>query len=75
MTNQARMKRGAMADNKNNRDARDQAAAEQQYELAYFAGKHNLAMDDARRVLEAVGRIREDADTRAELLKQKRPTR
>jgi hypothetical protein len=52
-----------MAVDKSNRDARDRATAEQQYELAYFAGKHNLAMDDARRVLEAAGRIRDDADT------------
>lgn len=64
-----------MADDRSNRGATDQAPAGQQYELAYFAGKHNLAIDDARRVLKAAGRIREDADTRAELLKQKRPTR
>jgi hypothetical protein len=53
----------------------DRVEAEQQYELAYFADKHNLAMDDARRVLDAAGQTREDADASAELLKQKRPTR
>ena len=64
-----------MADDKSSRDTQNQAMGERQYELAYFAGKHNLAVDDARRVLQAAGRIREDADMRAELLKQKRPTR
>jgi hypothetical protein len=67
-----------MADDKHeksNRGARDRAAAKQQYGLAYFADKHNLATDDARRVLEATGANREAADARAEGLKQKRPMR
>ena len=64
-----------MANDMSSRHATDRVEAEQQYELAYFADKHNLAIDDARRVLEAAGQTREDADARAELLKQKRPTR
>jgi hypothetical protein len=64
-----------MADDKSSRDTQNQSTGERQYELAYFAGKHNLPIDDARRVLQAAGRIRGDADMRAELLKQKRPTR
>jgi hypothetical protein len=36
-----------MADDKSSRDAQNRAAGERQYELAYFAGKHNLAMDYA----------------------------
>ena len=60
---------------KSHRNARDRAAADQQYGLAYFADKHNLATDDARRVLEATGANREAADARAEGLKQKRPMR
>jgi hypothetical protein len=60
---------------KSHRNARDRAAADQQYGLAYFGDKHNLAMDDARRVLEATGENREAADARADGLKQKRPMR
>lgn len=67
-----------MADDKHdksNRGARDRAAAKRQYGLAYFADNHNLATDDARRVLDATGASREAADARAEGLKQKRPMR
>ncbi len=39
-----------MADDKRKRDGRDRAkvAADQQYELAYFAQKHGLTADEAR---------------------------
>jgi hypothetical protein len=41
-------------------------AAEEQYEVAYFASKHGLTADEARRVLERAGRSREKADELAE---------
>jgi hypothetical protein len=56
-----------MADDKTNRGAQDRArvAAGEQYEVAYFAGKHGLTMEDARRIIQEAGPSRDKADEMA----------
>lgn len=53
-----------MADDKTDRGAQDRSrvAAEQQYEVAYFAKKHNFTLAEAVRIIEAAGPSRERAD-------------
>lgn len=41
-------------------------AAEEQYELAYFAKKHKISTERARNILDRAGRSREKADALAE---------
>lgn len=57
-----------MPDDKSIQDGRDRSkvAAEQQYELAYFAKKHGLTADQAREILHVSGPNREIADRMAE---------
>lgn len=57
-----------MPDDKNIQDGRDRSkvAAEQQYELAYFAKKHGLTANQAREILHASGPDRARADRMAE---------
>src|SRR5690606_26206091 len=63
-----RQRRLRMADDKSNVGAQDRSrvAAGQQYEVAYFAEKHGLTMDDARAIIEQAGPSREKADELAE---------
>lgn len=62
-----------MPDSKADAGARDRARifAEQQYELAYFASRHALSLDQARRIIAMAGPSRDKADALAEL--QRRP--
>lgn len=46
-------------------------AAEEQYEVAYFAQKHGLSAEEARAILDRAGRSREKADEMAESGKRK----
>ena len=56
-----------MADNKQMQDGRDRAKvnAQEQYEVAYFAHKHDLSASQAREILEQAGPSREAADAAA----------
>ncbi|WIJ25175.1 DUF3606 domain-containing protein [Devosia sp. RR2S18] len=45
---------------------RKRLAAEQQYELSYFASRHGLSTDEARQIIEEAGPSREAADAAAE---------
>ncbi|RYE08273.1 MAG: DUF3606 domain-containing protein [Hyphomicrobiales bacterium] len=47
-------------------------AAEQQYEVVYFAKKHRITAADARGILQRAGRSREKANALAEADKKKR---
>lgn len=53
-----------MADDKSDRGARDRSrvAGEQQYEVAYFANRHGLTTEEARRIIAAAGPSRAKAD-------------
>ena len=57
-----------MADSKENVGAQDRArvAAQQQYEVAYFASKHAISMDEARDIITKAGPSRDEADAMAE---------
>ncbi len=41
-------------------------ASEEQYEVAYFAKKHGITAEEARRILDYAGRSRAKADEMAE---------
>ena len=60
-----------MADNRSNRGGRDRGrvAAGQGYELGYFARKHGISRDEARRLIERVGNDRAKLNAAAEKLK------
>lgn len=60
-----------MADDRNNRGGRDRGrvAAGQGYELGYFARKHGLSRDQARRLIERVGNDRARLNAAAQKLK------
>ena len=60
-----------MADSKSNRGGRDRGrvAAGQGYELGYFARKHGISRDEARRLIERVGNDRARLNAAAEKLK------
>jgi len=45
---------------------RSLVAAREQYEVAYFAQKHGLSMEEARRMIKEAGPSREKADAAAE---------
>ncbi|HEY8591542.1 MAG TPA: DUF3606 domain-containing protein [Sphingomicrobium sp.] len=61
-----------MADDKNNRGGRDRSrvAAGQGYELGYFARKHGIPREEARKLIEKVGNDREKLNAAAEKLKR-----
>ena len=56
-----------MPDNKSDRGAQDRArvAGEQQYEVAYFAKKHGISAEEAKRVIAQAGPSRQRADSLA----------
>ena len=60
-----------MPDDKTKRSQQDRkrVAAEQQYEVAYFAQKHGISAEDAQKIIEAAGPSREDAGERARRMK------
>lgn len=41
---------------------RERVSAEQQYELRYFADKHGISADEAKRIIKEAGNSREKAD-------------
>ena len=53
-----------MTDNKTDRGAQDRArvSGEEQYEVAYFAKKHGISTDEARRIIQEAGPSRAKAD-------------
>jgi hypothetical protein len=57
-----------MADDKSKRGGQDRSrvAGGQQYEVAYFARKHGLSMEEARRIIAEAGPSRDKADALAE---------
>lgn len=59
-----------MADDKKNRGKQDRAlvAAGQEYEVDYFARKHGLDLDAARRIIQEHGPSRRACDKAARLL-------
>ena len=60
-----------MADNRNDRGGRDRSrvAAAQGYELGYFARKHGISRDEARKLIERVGNDRAKLNAAAEKMK------
>ena len=56
-----------MADDKTDRGQRDRSrvAAEQQYEVEYFAKKHGLTTEEAAEIITRAGPSRERADEMA----------
>lgn len=57
-----------MPDDKTKTDARDRSkvAADEPYEVEYFAEKHGLSEHQARALIQTVGNDREKLDTAAE---------
>lgn len=47
-------------------------AGKQQYEVRYFATKHGLTMEQARKIIETAGPSRDKADAMAKALKRDR---
>lgn len=60
-----------MADNKSDRGGRDRSrvAADQGYELGYFARKHGISRDDARSLISRIGNDRAKLNAAAEKMK------
>ena len=60
-----------MADDKSKRGGPDRArvAGGQGYEVAYFAKKHGISQEEAKRLIEQIGNDREKLDQAAEKLK------
>jgi hypothetical protein len=60
-----------MADNRSNRGGRDRSrvAGGQGYELGYFARKHGISRDEARRLIDRVGNDRAKLNAAAEKMK------
>ncbi len=56
-----------MPDSKSDRGAQDRArvAGEQQYEVAYFAKKHGISAEEAKRIIARAGPSRQKADSLA----------
>jgi hypothetical protein len=50
---------------------RDRVAGGEPYEVEYFANKHGISMDQARRLIQALGNDRIMLDAAAEKLKRK----
>lgn len=63
-----------MADNKSNRGGRDRkrVAAGQGYEVNYFATKHNISRDEARKLFDRAGNNREKLNAAAEAHKKRK---
>ncbi len=61
-----------MADDRSNRGGRDRSrvAAGQSYELGYFARKHGISRDQARKLIQSVGNDRAKLNAAAEKLKR-----
>ncbi|WEX07383.1 DUF3606 domain-containing protein [Chelativorans sp. AA-79] len=62
-----------MADDKSKRGGPDRkrVAGEQPYEVGYFARKHQISIEDARRIVNKYGPSRDKANTAAAKLKKK----
>lgn len=62
-----------MADDKSKVGGEDRSrvSAEERYEVSYFAQKHGISSEEARRIIEEAGPIRADADAAAERFKAK----
>jgi hypothetical protein len=60
-----------MVDNKSNRGGGDRkrVAGDQGYELGYFARKHGISRDEARKLIERVGNDRDKLNAAAQKLK------
>ena len=60
-----------MADNTKNRGGRDRSrvAGGQGYELGYFARKHGISRDEAKKLIERVGNDRAKLNAAAEKLR------
>lgn len=54
-----------MSDNKQMQDGRDRANAEEPYEVSYFAEKHGIPAEQARKILASSGASRKAADEAA----------
>ena len=56
-----------MSDNKQMQDGRDRAKvnAEEPYEVSYFAEKHGISAEQARKILASAGSSRKAADEAA----------
>jgi hypothetical protein len=61
-----------MSDDKTNRGAQDRArvSGDEPYEVEYFARKHGISTEQARKLIDEVGNSREKLDAAAERLKQ-----
>ena len=62
-----------MPDDKSQRGGPDRSrvSSDERYEVAYFAEKHGLSMDEARRIIQEAGPSREKADAAAERAKKR----
>ena len=62
-----------MPDDKSQRGGPDRArvSAEEQYEVDYFAKKHSLTAEEARRIIASAGPSRAESDAAAERAKRK----
>ena len=60
-----------MADNRKNRGGRDRSrvAGGQGYELGYFARKHGISREEAKKLIERVGNDRAKLNAAAEKLR------
>jgi hypothetical protein len=60
-----------VSDDKSKRGAadRDRVSASEPYEVAYFAKKHGISSDDAKRIIKQHGSDRDSADRAASKLK------
>lgn len=63
-----------MADDKSKRGGRDRAtvAAEEPYEVRYFAKKHGITQEQAQKLIDKIGGNRAKLNAEAEKLKAKR---
>lgn len=61
-----------MSDDKSNADGRDRSrvAGGEDYEVQYFASKHGISSDQARKLIERIGNDRAALDDAAERMKQ-----
>ncbi|HEX3944936.1 MAG TPA: DUF3606 domain-containing protein [Rhizomicrobium sp.] len=66
-----------MPDNHKKRGGRDRAtvAGNESYEVSYFALKHQIALGQARTLIERIGNNRKNLNAAASKLKSKRRTR
>ena len=57
---------------KRGRADRSRVSAKEQYEVAYFAKKHGISHEEARRIIDLAGPSRAEADAEAERMKRLR---